>query len=304
MRSGAAGSVAVHRLADCPLGLYEKALPAMDWPGILAKAEELGFDFVEMSIDESDERLARLDWSRQERKAFVETLLDSGLRVPSVCLSGNRRYPLGSSDSATAEAGAAIIRKGVDLAVDLGIRIIQLAGYDVYYDEPSTPETRERFALALGSAVEYAAGRGVMLSMEVMDTRLMSSISRFLFYRGRIPSPWFTVYPDLGNLSAWNDNPAEELELGLRLGVVAAVHLKDTYAVTADFPGQFRDVPFGEGCVDFDTLFDVLKRRKYTGHFLMEMWNRKGEEDIRNVESSRKWIVEKLREADSRASLS
>lgn len=304
MRSEAAGDSEVHRLSECPLGLYEKALPQMEWPGILAKAKELGFDFVEMSIDESDERLARLDWSRQKRKEFAGAVLESGLRVPSVCLSGNRRYPLGSSDSATAEAGVALIRKGVDLAVDLGIRIIQLAGYDVYYDEPSTPETKERFAVALGEAVEYAAGRGVMLSMEVMDTRLMSSISRFLFYRGRIPSPWFTVYPDLGNLSAWNDNPAEELELGLRLGVVAAVHLKDTYAVTPDFPGQFRDVPFGEGCVDFDNLFDVLKRQKYTGQFLMEMWNRRGEEDIRSVEASRGWILQRLRDADSRASLS
>lgn len=304
-RGGGKRSVGnTHRLSDAPLGLYEKALPAMEWPDILAKAGEFGFDFVEMSIDESDERLARLDWSAGERRTFTEAVWESGLRVPSVCLSGNRRYPLGSGNSATASAGAELIRKAVDLAVDTGIRIIQLAGYDVYYDESSTPETKGRFGAALAEAVEYAAGRGVMLSMEVMDTRLMSSISRFLYYRERIRSPWFTVYPDLGNLSAWNDNAAEELDLGLRLGVVAAVHLKDTYAVTAEFPGQFRDVPFGEGCVDFDTLFDVLKRHRYTGHFLMEMWNRKGEEDIRRVDESRQWILQKLREADSRASLS
>jgi hexulose-6-phosphate isomerase len=303
MGDGAGRGRPTHKLADSPLGLYEKALPAMEWPRILAEAGELGFDFVEMSIDESDERLARLEWSGSERKEFSEAVRLSGLRVPSICLSGNRRYPLGSTDPAISEAGSELIRKGVDFAVDTGVRIIQLAGYDVYYEEPSTRETKERFTVALGEAVEYAAGRGVMLAMEVMDTRLMSSISRFLYYRGRIRSPWFTVYPDLGNLSAWNDNAPEELDLGLRLGVVSAIHLKDTYPVTGDSPGQFRDVPFGEGCVDFDTLFDVLKRHRYTGQFLIEMWNRKGEEEIRKVESSRAWILRKLREADSRGSL-
>ncbi|MFW6250705.1 MAG: L-ribulose-5-phosphate 3-epimerase [Alkalispirochaetaceae bacterium] len=287
-------------MRDCPLGLYEKALPPAEWPGILSRAKKLGFDFVEMSIDEAEQRLARLDWTQQERKGFTDAVRDTGMRVPSICLSGNRRYPIGSGDPKTARKGAEMIRKAVDLSVDIGVRIIQLAGYDVYYDESSTEETRERFAQNLREAVEYAASRGVMLSMEIMDTRLMSSISRFLYYRGRIPSPWFTVYPDLGNLSAWNDNAAEELDLGLRMGVVAAVHLKDTYAVTADSPGQFRDVPFGEGCVDFPRLLAVLKKHRYTGQFLMEMWNRKGEEDVQRVVEAREWVVQRLEEADSR----
>ncbi len=293
----------MHKLTDCPLGLYEKALPPEGWPSILSRAKELGFDFVEMSIDEAEERLARLDWTKQERKEFTEALRETEMRVPSICLSGNRRYPIGSSDAKTARQGVGMIRKAVDLSVDIGVRIIQLAGYDVYYDESSTVETRERFTEHLREAVEYAASRGVMLSMEIMDTRLMSSISRFLYYRGRIPSPWFTVYPDLGNLSAWNDNAAEELDLGLRMGVVAAVHLKDTYPVTADSPGQFRDVPFGEGCVDFPRLLGVLKEHNYTGQFLMEMWNRKGEEDVQRVVEAREWMVQRLKEADRQKSL-
>jgi L-ribulose-5-phosphate 3-epimerase len=76
------------------------------------------------------------------------------------------------------------------------------------------------------TAVDYAAARGVMLSVEIMDTPFMSSVSRFLHVRQQIPSPWLTVYPDLGNLSAWNDNPEQELEIALRAGLATAVHLK------------------------------------------------------------------------------
>ncbi|PLN13627.1 xylulose 5-phosphate 3-epimerase, partial [Klebsiella pneumoniae] len=46
-----------------PLGIYEKALPAGEcWLERLKLAKALGFDFVEMSLDETDARLARLDW--------------------------------------------------------------------------------------------------------------------------------------------------------------------------------------------------------------------------------------------------
>jgi hexulose-6-phosphate isomerase len=49
-----------------PLGIYEKALPPeLTWPERLALAKTCGFDFVEISVDETDLRLARLDWSAQ-----------------------------------------------------------------------------------------------------------------------------------------------------------------------------------------------------------------------------------------------
>jgi L-ribulose-5-phosphate 3-epimerase UlaE len=42
-----------------PIGLYEKALPAeLSWEERLAAAGQAGYDFVEISIDESDERLS------------------------------------------------------------------------------------------------------------------------------------------------------------------------------------------------------------------------------------------------------
>jgi len=44
-----------------PLGIYEKALPPnLTWAQRLAMAKVCGFDFVEVSIDESDVRLKRL----------------------------------------------------------------------------------------------------------------------------------------------------------------------------------------------------------------------------------------------------
>ena len=70
-----------------PLGIYEKALPkTLSWPERLALAKSCGFDFVEMSVDETDERLSRLDWSVAQRTSLVGAMLESGVAIPSMCL--------------------------------------------------------------------------------------------------------------------------------------------------------------------------------------------------------------------------
>ncbi len=58
-----------------------------------------------------------------------------------------------------------------------GIRTIQLAGYDVYYEEHDEG-TRQRFAEGLAWAQEQAAAAQVMLAVEIMDTAFMNSISK------------------------------------------------------------------------------------------------------------------------------
>jgi L-ribulose-5-phosphate 3-epimerase len=45
----------------------------------------------------------RLDWSREQRLALVS--IAETVRVPSMCLSAHRRFPLGSEDDAV-RAGA------------------------------------------------------------------------------------------------------------------------------------------------------------------------------------------------------
>lgn len=43
------------------LGIYEKALPrGLSWEQTFDLVHELGYNFLEFSVDESDERLARL----------------------------------------------------------------------------------------------------------------------------------------------------------------------------------------------------------------------------------------------------
>ena len=47
-------------------------------------AKSCGFDFVEMSVDETDERLSRLDWSAAQRTSLVAAMIETGVGIPSM----------------------------------------------------------------------------------------------------------------------------------------------------------------------------------------------------------------------------
>ena len=275
-------------------GIYEKALPAgLDWPGLLESARKAGYDYVEMSVDESDERLARLAWSAGQKTAFRSAVADTGMPVRSLCLSGHRRFPFGSADPAIRERAFSMMRGAIDLAADTGIKTILLAGYDVFY-EPSTPESLARFEEGLDWAIGLAERAQVMLAMEIMDTQLMGTITNWRTWAERLPSPWFQVYPDIGNLSGWTENVPVELAKGL--GRIVAVHVKDTLFPTASFPGKFREVPFGEGNVDFPAAFRALAALRFRGCYLVEMWTHSAPDPIAECRRAREWILARMAE--------
>ena len=250
------------------IGLYEKAMPkTMTWPEKLECARECGYDFVEISIDETDDKLTRLDWTEEERLELVREMRRTGVPIRSMCLSGHRKYPFGSADPAVRERSMQIMEKAIQLADDLGIRIIQLAGYDVYYEE-STPDSVRLFKENLAKATEMAAAKGVVLAFETMETEFMNTTAKSMEYVNLINSPWLGVYPDSGNLTnaavSYGSDVLEDLETGR--GHIFALHLKETV------PGKFREIPFLTGHVDFGAViakaWDLGIRR-----FVTEMWD-------------------------------
>lgn len=248
------------------LGLYEKSMPSeLTWEEKMLAAKEAGFDFIEISIDETEEKLSRLDMSSDERMELVKLMRKTGIPIRTMCLSGHRKYPLGSSDSITCARGMEIMEKAIRLAEELGIRIIQLAGYDVYY-ENSTFETKKRFFANLKKATEMAARAGIVMGFETMENEFMNTVEKAMKYVTLVDSPYLNVYPDIGNITnaakTYQNDVLEDMELGK--GHLVAMHLKETV------PGKFREIPFGTGQVDFESAIAKawkLGVRKYVTEF-------------------------------------
>lgn len=231
------------------LGLYEKSMPpALSWEEKLLAAKEAGFDFVEISIDETDEKLSRLDMPAGERLELVRLMQTAGSLLPSGYLRCPLRHIVRTGTPAVCARGMEIMEKALVLADDLGIRIIQLAGYDVYYEE-STFETKKRFLENLKKAAEMAARLGIVMGFETMENEFMNNVEKAMKYVTLTGSPYLNVYPDLGNITnaakTYQNDVLEDLELGR--GHLVAMHLKETV------PGKFREIPFGTGHVDFES---------------------------------------------------
>lgn len=248
------------------LGLYEKAMPSdLSWEEKLNLTKESGFDYLEMSIDETDAKLARLEWTKEERKAVVDAMWKTGVKINSICLSGHRKYPFGASDPDTQKRALEIMQKAIDLASDLGVRLIQLAGYDVYYEQGNS-KTKADFATNLNKAVLMAAKKGINLGFETMETPFMDTVGKSMYYVNMINSPYLGVYPDIGNLknaSLLYSNPVNN-DIRVGQGHIFATHLKETV------PGKYREIPFGTGHTEYIENLQLLKAmgvRMFVGEF-------------------------------------
>ncbi|MHB1454386.1 MAG: L-ribulose-5-phosphate 3-epimerase [Saccharofermentanales bacterium] len=231
------------------LGLYEKSMP-----GTLTMAEKLrtasdaGFDFLEISIDETEGKLSRLQWSNEQKYELLKAERETGTPILTMCLSGHRKYPIGSADPVIRARGMEIMSDAIGFACQTGIRIIQIAGYDEYYN-PSTPMTRELFAQNLKACTLMAARKGVVLAFETMETPFMNTVGKAMEHIRAVGSPYLQVYPDLGNIT----NSAEQYghtvvsDILAGQGHLVGMHLKETVT------GKFREIEYGTGHVDFES---------------------------------------------------
>ncbi|EES48336.1 L-ribulose-5-phosphate 3-epimerase [Clostridium botulinum] len=277
-------------MKEYTLGLYEKSMPNhLTWEEKLNCAKECGFDTIEISIDETEEKLSRLDMSIEERRNLVNLMFKTGIGIRTMCLSGHRKYPLGSLNEETRNRGIEIMKKAVNLASDLGIRVIQLAGYDVYYEE-GNDETRKYFEENLKLSVEIASSKGIILAFETMETEFMNTVEKAMEFVEIVNSPYLQVYPDCGNVKNatlnYGTTVIDDFETGR--GHIAAVHLKETV------PGKFREITFGAGHVNFE---EVIKKSWELGvrKFTAEFWYVGNEDWKQVIKDTKKFMDEKFK---------
>jgi predicted hexulose-6-phosphate isomerase len=247
---------------------------------------------MEISIDETDKKLARLDSKESvaEIKAAIEK---TGVPILTMCLSGHRKYPFGSHDEKVRARSLQIMEKAIDFAAAVGIRIIQLAGYDVYYEEGDA-DTLKWFEENLDKAVKMAARKGVLLGFETMETPFLDTVGKGMVHVNRVNSPYLGMYPDIGNLKnaalIYGHDVAQDLALGK--AHTFASHLKETK------PGLYRDMLFGQadGHTEYDRCLAVLCADG-VGMFTGEFWYHGEENYLDNIRNASAFLREKIEAA-------
>ena len=268
------------------LGIYEKALRwDGSWRSLFDQARRAGFSFLDLSVDETPEREARLAWTPQQRAEVRAASEEAGVAIGGLCLSIHRRIGPGSADPAVRQRAIEVLEQGIDLCADLHIPVLQLAGYYAYYED-LTPDARTWYVECLRAGARHAARRGVLLGIENVDGTDITSVTEAMTVVHEINSPWLQLYADLGNIAEQGLDMVGELRCGE--GHFLALHAKEVRR------GEPRRVPMGDGIVDWDTAFAELARQGWAGRLMIEMWNDDAPDSAERAASARDFIATKL----------
>ena len=268
-------------------GIYEKALKPGTFSEMFSDARKAGYDSLELSIDATDERLRRLDWSKQEIGRVWQAASENNMKILTMCLSGHKRFPLGSSNPQVVEQGMAVMQKAIDLSVRLGIRVFQLSGFDVYDQEERTTETQKRYVDNIYRATKMAERDCVTLAIEPVEGNLLA-VKDTMEVVKQIDSLFLQIYPDVANILSLGIDPLEELPYGK--GHIAAVHMRES------LPGIYdATLPFGTANLDFDGVFRKLDEIGFVGPLVVEMWNIDRPEYMEYIIQAREYMEEHIR---------
>ena len=250
------------------IGLYEKAMRnTLTWKEKLQCAKECGYDYLEISIDATEEKINRIYMDTEEKREIMEAIFDTGIPIGSMSVSALTKYALGDPDQAVRDRGMELAEKSIQLSSALGVRTVMIPGYDIYYGE-STIETKRYFLENIRKIAEIAEREGILVGFETMENNFMNTTGKAVQYVNMVDSAYLKIYPDAGNITnaavANRHDVCEDLSLGK--GKLIALHLKETK------PDVYREVPFLTGHVEFERIINTawkLGVRRY----VTELWD-------------------------------
>jgi len=234
-------------LVDClKLGLTEG----------VRKVAELGADGFQMFVTGGE--AFPDNFPPQKRREFKKMADDLGLEIPALCADFD--WIRGFTDAEFNKINIPRIKKCVDLAVDLDTRVVTMH-IGRLPDDKAHPVYQEALRTATLLA-EYAAARRVTLCTETGP----EAPARLLEFLRQAPDKCLGVNYDPANLVMCG--PFDHIGgVGLLKDYIRHTHAKDGVCLG---PGDWRELPLGEGGVVFPYYLAALKAAGYAGYLTIE----------------------------------
>ena len=273
------------RLKELPFGLYEKSIcTTWPWEDKFHLAKDAGYDYFEIAIDATPSKLDRL-YNKAEMLAIRRASEKIDMPLYTFAFTANRFFPLGSEDSEIREKGVQLLKDAIDFASYVGAKTVQIAGYDEY-KKPRSLVTEGNFRQSLERCVDHAGVRGVIVSLETMDSDFLDTTRKAMRYVRELDSAFLQVGVDPGNITAMGNNPVTDFPIGGKH--IVEVEFKDVRR------GEVRNVFYGEGIVDFDACFKALHEIGYQGFMAAEMWANDDPANHPNIVRAIEFLKEKM----------
>ena len=217
-------------------------------------AAELNYQGVEVIFD--DNLLDPSTISKDERNEYVEKAESLNLEIPSIATGVFWKYNLGSLDPEIGGKGLEYVKKGLELAHDLGSKVLLVVPGVA---NPALPYSKiyENSVKNLKKAAKYAEDVGVIIGLENVWSKFLYSPLEFLSLLDDVGSEYVQAYFDVGNVVAlgYHEHWIEVLK-----DRIAMVHVKDFDENVGGLKG-FRHI--GKGSVDWNKVIRLLREAGY-----------------------------------------
>jgi len=243
---------------------------------VLKASSEIGYDGVELNLDEEMLRL-----SRKERKSIAERATSFGLELPSLCSGLYWKYNLASPDEGVRKRGMNILKTGCKFAADIGASVV-LVVPAVAVPEMPYQNTWELSKKSILEAAPIAEDCGVYLGVENVWNKFLYSPLEFRRFIEEINHPNVKAYFDVGNIwflsfpQEWIRHLAE---------LIACVHVKGFHMQTLQWTPLLQDdIPWREVMkafrgIGYDGFLNV-EVPPYSGHPLKSAMDNKNSLDM------------------------
>ncbi|GEK79224.1 sugar phosphate isomerase/epimerase family protein [Agrococcus baldri] len=217
--------------------------------------QRAGFDFIEMPL---------MDPFSFDERVAAQVLAETGITMTS-SLGLTADTDLSSEDPAVVQRGEELLRRAIDIVAHVGGTDLCGVIYSALqkYAQVATGTNREHSAAALRRLGDYAAERGVQLSLEVVnryETNICNTAREGLRFLEQVGHDNVHLHLDTYHMNIEESGMLEPvLDAGDRLRYV---HI-----------GESHRGYLGSGSVDFDGLFRGLARARYDGPIVFESFS-------------------------------
>lgn len=192
--------------------------------------------------------------SRDDRMRLLDQIKSQGMEISALCAEVG-----GFTDPATVEDHLTAARAVVDMAVDMGVRVV--SGHVGVIPEEQSHPAWICMSGAMSDFGKYCEDRGKVYASETGP----ESIELMREFIESLPNKGIALNYDPANLVMRGINPVKGVLVGDDL--IVHTHVKDGVRY-AD--GSCDEVPVGKGQVPFGEWFAALDAIGYDGYFTIE----------------------------------
>ncbi len=275
-------------------GISVWAFTESDLKSKMKKAAELGFDGIELALDEEGEVSANT--TKADAAQFVSYAKELGLEFYSMATGLYWEYSITSDDMAEREKAKNLVKEHIRVASYFGCQTILVVPGAVKVnfikgrDTVDYVKAYERALAAIKELALVAEQYNVKIALENVGNMLLLSPVETRDFIDKIASPYVVSYLDVGN-TLWAGCPEHWIKgLGKRID---KIHFKD-YAMVNDVYEVETDLLRGD--VDYRAVMLALREIEYDGWVTAEVFPYKIGNDVmlRHTADAMDYIINTL----------